>query len=217
MPTATAQSVAAYTSPLRSGVSLQSLRNLITTQFGATAAIGGQKHYGIDLRAPEGTPIYAPANGKVSRIYSEAAGGNVLIVDTGNGITQVFAHLSKYAVSPNQTFKQGQIIGYVGKTGKVTGAHLHWETKVNGKPFNPLNLFDGTGQFTPPTVDSGSGFSGGSSGSDIPVISEALDVASAVTGAAAFIFNPANWAALLALLAGIALVFVGGKMVWSAV
>lgn len=97
-------------------------------------------HYGIDLAAPIGTPVYAPADGVVKRIKREPRGyGLLLEINHGMGITTRYGHLSKVLVKPGQKVKRGQIIARVGNTGRSTGPHLHYEVRVLNKPVNPLN------------------------------------------------------------------------------
>lgn len=102
----------------------------------------GKKHGGLDLAAPEGTPIYAPMDGKVSRVYSQEAGGNVLVVDHPGGYRTVYAHLDSALVKVGETVKQGQQIARSGSSGVVSGPHLHWEVLRNGTKIDPLDLFD---------------------------------------------------------------------------
>lgn len=95
-------------------------------------------HNGIDISASSGTPILAPANGKIKSAWYSEKGGNQLSITHDNGMTSGFAHLSTYSVSTGDTVKKGQIIGKVGATGKVTGPHLHYVLKDNqGKYIDP--------------------------------------------------------------------------------
>ena len=97
-------------------------------------------HYGIDLAAPIGTPIYAPADGIVKRVRRTKGGyGLMLEIDHGIGITTRYGHLSMVLVRPGQKVKRGQIIARVGNTGRSTGPHLHYEVRILNKPVNPLN------------------------------------------------------------------------------
>ncbi len=97
-------------------------------------------HYGIDLAAPIGTPVYAPADGVVKRVKRDPRGyGLLLEINHGMGITTRYGHLSKVLVKPGQKVKRGQIIAKVGNTGRSTGPHLHYEVRVLNKPVNPLN------------------------------------------------------------------------------
>ena len=97
-------------------------------------------HKGIDLGAPYGAPIMAAASGVVT--YAGWAGnyGKMIEIDHGNGFRTRYAHCSKIYVRIGQKVKQGQIIGRVGKTGRATTKHLHFEVRKNGKPINPLKV-----------------------------------------------------------------------------
>ncbi len=97
-------------------------------------------HYGIDLAAPIGTPVYAPADGVVRRVKRDPRGYGILLeIDHGMGITTRYGHLSKVLVKPGERVKRGEIIAKVGNTGRSTGPHLHYEVRVLNKPVNPLN------------------------------------------------------------------------------
>jgi len=95
-------------------------------------------HEGIDVVAPMGAPIQAPAGGRVVKTGWESGYGNVIVIDHGYGLTTKFAHCSKVAAQTGQVVKRNQIIAYVGNTGLATGPHLHYEVHVNGKPVDPL-------------------------------------------------------------------------------
>lgn len=102
--------------------------------FRGTAAM----HAGVDIPGAVGTPIYATADGMVSR--SERAGGygNLIEVDHGRGIATRYGHLSKIMVSPNTRVVRGQLIGLMGSTGRSTGSHLHYEVRIDGHAVNPM-------------------------------------------------------------------------------
>jgi murein DD-endopeptidase MepM/ murein hydrolase activator NlpD len=95
-------------------------------------------HEGIDLAAPYGTPVVAPAAGRVMRISHQTGYGLVLEVEHGNGIETKYAHLSKVVVQEGQQVTRGQPIAAVGNSGLSTGPHLHYEVHVNGKVVDPL-------------------------------------------------------------------------------
>jgi murein DD-endopeptidase MepM/ murein hydrolase activator NlpD len=97
-------------------------------------------HEGIDVSAPMGAPIVAPAGGVVQRVMWETGYGNVLELDHGDGIVTKYAHCSKIVVRPGQKVKRGQIIANVGSTGLSTGPHVHYEIHVNGKVVDPLTF-----------------------------------------------------------------------------
>jgi len=95
-------------------------------------------HEGIDVAAPMGAPIIAPASGVVVRVAYENGYGNTLEIDHGNGIVTRYAHCSRIDVKGGQRVTRGQTIAAVGSTGLATGPHLHYEIHVNGKVVNPL-------------------------------------------------------------------------------
>jgi len=94
-------------------------------------------HKGIDLAAPSGTPIYATADGTVERANWFSSYGNYIQIDHGNAIETRFGHLSRIVVSDGQKVHKGDLIGYVGSTGRSTGPHLHYEVRIAGKPVDP--------------------------------------------------------------------------------
>jgi murein DD-endopeptidase MepM/ murein hydrolase activator NlpD len=95
-------------------------------------------HEGIDVTAPMGTPIEAPAAGLVRDAGWEAGYGNTIVIDHGFGTVTKFAHCSKILVREGQRVSRGQRIALVGNTGLATGPHLHYEVHVNGRPVDPL-------------------------------------------------------------------------------
>ncbi|MHA1522914.1 MAG: peptidoglycan DD-metalloendopeptidase family protein [Alphaproteobacteria bacterium] len=103
-------------------------------------------HVGLDVPKPLGTPVTAPAAGKVIRATWAGAYGRLIEISHDNGLTTRYGHLSKILVSIGQQVKAGQLIGRVGNTGRSTGSHLHYETRVNGKPRNP-NKFIKVGKY----------------------------------------------------------------------
>jgi murein DD-endopeptidase MepM/ murein hydrolase activator NlpD len=115
----------------------------ITSPFGyRTDPITGATafHSGIDFGASCGTPIKAAATGKVFQVTPEALSGgygNMTIIQHGGNIATLYGHQSSIIVSPGQAVAIGQVIGYVGSTGKSTGCHLHWEVRINGTPVDP--------------------------------------------------------------------------------
>jgi len=94
-------------------------------------------HNGVDLAAPTGTPIYATADGKIERANYFGSYGNYIQIGHGNAIETRFAHLSRIVVSDGQDVRKGDLIGYVGSTGRSTGPHLHYEVRIDGKPVDP--------------------------------------------------------------------------------
>jgi len=113
----------------------------LTSRFGYRIhPISGQNshHSGIDLAAPHGTPVAATMDGVVVSAGRMGGYGIIVRVAHGNGIETRYAHLSRVAVSANQRISQGQVIGFVGSTGRSTGPHLHYEVRQNGTPVDPL-------------------------------------------------------------------------------
>ena len=101
-------------------------------------------HKGMDFTAPTGTPVYASGNGVVHRADNRASGfGEHIEIDHGYGYKTIYAHLSKYNVKRGQKVKRGDLIGFVGNTGRSSGPHLHYEVHKNGKPINPINFYYG--------------------------------------------------------------------------
>ena len=101
-------------------------------------------HEGMDFTAKTGTPIYVTGDGFVARADNTASGyGNHVVVRHGFGYETVYAHLSRYKCKRGQRVKRGDIIGYVGSTGRSEGPHLHYEVRNNGKVVNPLNFYYG--------------------------------------------------------------------------
>lgn len=101
-------------------------------------------HKGMDFSAPTGTPIYAPSDGKVIRVDSRSAGyGKHIRIDHGFGYVTLYAHLSEYNVRRGQRVKRGDVIGFVGNTGRSVAPHLHYEIRKDGKHLNPINFYYG--------------------------------------------------------------------------
>ena len=102
-------------------------------------------HQGMDFTASTGTPIYATGDGVVQKADNSLSGyGNHIEIGHGFGYMTLYAHLSKYNVRPGQKVKRGDVIGYVGSTGRSQAAHLHYEVHKNGQPVNPINFYYGT-------------------------------------------------------------------------
>ena len=100
---------------------------------------GAARHQGIDLAAPIGTPIYATADGTISEAAWNSGGyGNLIKCDHGRGIETRYGHLSRILVSRGQRVTRGQLIGYMGSTGRSTGSHLHYEVRIDGNAVNPI-------------------------------------------------------------------------------
>lgn len=116
------------------------LIGITSSEFGVRRFINGQprnRHIGLDIAADEGTPVNAPMQGKVILSGNFFYKGNVVYIDHGDGLVSSYSHLSKKAVNLNQKVSKGEVLGYVGSTGRVTGPHLHWEVFLLGIPINP--------------------------------------------------------------------------------
>ena len=101
-------------------------------------------HNGMDFTANTGAPIYATGDGVVERADNTASGyGNHVVIRHGFGYESLYAHLSKYNCRPGQRVKRGDVIGYVGSTGRSEGPHCHYEVHKDGKVVNPLNFYYG--------------------------------------------------------------------------
>jgi murein DD-endopeptidase MepM/ murein hydrolase activator NlpD len=94
-------------------------------------------HTGIDLRGDTGDPVRVTANGRVTRAGWAGGYGNMVEVDHGNGLSTRYGHMSKIEVKVGDRVKIGQTIGRIGSTGRSTGPHLHYETRIDDKPVNP--------------------------------------------------------------------------------
>ena len=100
----------------------------------------GNIHNGIDIAAPRGTPIYAVADGIVEVRTRNSWHGKNVILSHGGGMTTYYCHMSRFEVKKRGVpVKRGELIGYVGRTGKATGSHLHFEVRIDNKPKNPRN------------------------------------------------------------------------------
>ncbi len=100
-------------------------------------------HKGMDFTAPVGTPIFASGNGTVIRAQRSATFGKVIYIDHGYGYKTIYAHMSKMKAKKGQKVKRGDLIGYVGNTGRSVSAHLHYEVHKNDVALNPINFYYG--------------------------------------------------------------------------
>lgn len=113
----------------------------ISSSFGSRSSPFSSRrefHKGIDIKAKSGTPIQAPAKGTVTFSGWHGAYGNSIVINHGNGITTRYAHMQKSSLKKGETVSRGDLIGYVGNTGRTTGAHLHYEVMINGVCVNPM-------------------------------------------------------------------------------
>ncbi|WP_269716533.1 M23 family metallopeptidase [Caulobacter sp. NIBR2454] len=114
----------------------------LSGRFGGQRILNGQPnrpHYGADLAAPTGTPVYAPAPGRVS--FAETGlhfEGGLILIDHGQGVVSAYLHLSRIDVRTGQSVQPGQTIGAVGQEGRATGPHLCWRLKWRGRNLDPM-------------------------------------------------------------------------------
>jgi murein DD-endopeptidase MepM/ murein hydrolase activator NlpD len=97
----------------------------------------GEFHTGIDISAPNGVPIRATGDGTVKEAEMSNGYGREVVIDHGHGVETVYGHMSGFAVIAGQTVVRGQVIGYVGHSGRTTGSHLHYEVRIRNTPVNP--------------------------------------------------------------------------------
>ena len=102
-------------------------------------------HYGMDFSSPRGTPVYASGDGVVTRADNMATGyGNHIVIDHGYGYESLYGHLYKYNVKKGKKVQRGDLIGFVGSTGRSQGPHLHYEVFKDGERINPMNFYYGS-------------------------------------------------------------------------
>ncbi len=104
----------------------------------------GEFHKGLDIGSPDGTPVHAPANGRVVKAGFGGGYGREIEIDHGNGYVTVYGHLQGFNVVDGQNVTKGEVIGFVGHSGRVTGSHLHYEVQVHGSPVNPHKFLQTT-------------------------------------------------------------------------
>lgn len=117
-----------------------------TSPYGTKRVYNGMmtgSHQGVDLRAPTGTPIYAPAPGRVAFVYNMFLTGHTVVLDHGYGLFTVYAHLSRTDVTEGQEIQTQHQLGLAGATGRVSGPHLHWGAVIHDVKVNPQSLLQG--------------------------------------------------------------------------
>ena len=110
------------------------VRGTVTSEFADRA---GRLHEGLDISAPQGTPIVAARAGRVSVVGRQGGYGNIVVINHGNRMSTAYPHQSAFATELGALVNAGDVIGFVGCTGSCTGPHLHFETRINGVPQNP--------------------------------------------------------------------------------
>jgi murein DD-endopeptidase MepM/ murein hydrolase activator NlpD len=116
------------------------VRGPVNSGFGGRASpwsSGPEFHSGLDIGAPVGTQVKAPAPGTVVFAGTHPEYGQTLIVDHGNETKSLYGHLSRLSVTVNQTVQRGDVMALTGNTGRSSGPHLHYEIQVEGQPVNP--------------------------------------------------------------------------------
>jgi murein DD-endopeptidase MepM/ murein hydrolase activator NlpD len=122
--------------------SMQPVDNVkLTSSFGVRSDPfhgSAAMHAGVDIPGPQGTPVYATADGVIGRSGRFGGYGNLIAINHGKGIETRYGHLSKILVASNTRVRRGQLIGLMGSTGRSTGSHLHYEVRIDGAAVNPM-------------------------------------------------------------------------------
>jgi len=125
---------------LAAAPSLWPVEGAVTSSFGERMDPfngEGAFHTGVDISTSYGTPVIAPADGMVKSADFVNGYGRMVMLDHGHGISTLFGHLSGFAVTGGEYVRRGEVIGYVGSSGRSTGAHLHYEVRIHDTPVNP--------------------------------------------------------------------------------
>ncbi len=124
---------------------LRPLMGPLTSNFGARTVFNGQSrapHAGVDFTDEVGTPAASPSAGRVVLAENLFFTGGTIIIDHGQGLYSLFAHLSGFVAHEGEDVAQGTVVGFVGATGRVTGPHLHWAVRLNGARVDPLSMIE---------------------------------------------------------------------------
>ncbi len=124
-------------------IAFQPVEGIVSTPFGAQRFVNGEPrspHSGLDIAAPEGTPIITPLAGRVLLVESMYLNGNTVVIGHGNGLVMVYSHMKKLTLHKGDWLEKGATIGEIGQTGRATGPHLHWGIRFNNARINPLSL-----------------------------------------------------------------------------
>jgi murein DD-endopeptidase MepM/ murein hydrolase activator NlpD len=127
-----------------SGTFIRPVDGVVTSPYGKGREFNGEvqsRHYGVDLDGDTGTPVYAPNRAVVALTDDTYYGGQLIYLDHGRGLVTGYLHLSEILVAQGDTVTQGQLIGKVGASGRVTGPHLHWLARYASITVDPLSLF----------------------------------------------------------------------------
>ena len=122
--------------------------DVANSAFGTHSVFNGKptsQHTGADFLSPSGRPVEAPNAGRVVIAGPRYFSGNTVVIDHGQGLFSVLAHLSEIDVAVGDSVAAGRVVGKVGATGRVTGPHLHWAVRLNGARVDPLSLLDVVG------------------------------------------------------------------------
>jgi hypothetical protein len=134
--------------PLWSGRFVHPVPDPANSAFGTHSVYNGvprSQHSGADFASPTGRPVKAPNAGRVVLAGSRYFTGNTVLIDHGQGLFSLMAHLSEIDVKPGDPVAAGDVVGKVGATGRVTGPHLHWTVRINGARIDPLSLLHALG------------------------------------------------------------------------
>lgn len=128
------------------------LASVVTSPYGNRRLFNGELasyHTGIDFRAPPGTPVQAANRGTIRLAKNLFYAGNTVLIEHGAGVFTIYAHLSEMGVTTGQPVERGQMIGWSGQSGRVSGPHLHWGVKLNGQNVDPFQFLAAISKLAP--------------------------------------------------------------------